>query len=292
MSILIDASARVVIMGITGRFGTFSARDLRRSGTRLVAGVSPTRAGEAVEGVPVFATVAEAVREAGADAALVYVPAPIGLDAVLDAIDAGCRIIAYPADGLPVADAMEMRAAARTSGAVVVGPNSPGLISPGKAKLGFMPDHCYRPGPVGLISRSGSLSYEAAYRLTQAGLGQTTCVGIGGDPVKGITAAETLRLFHADPETRVIVYLGEIGGDDEYAVAEYARSSGAKPVAALLVGRTAPPGRKMGHAAAMIGSAADTWGAKVAALEAAGVAVARSLDRLAGAARDTLARAA
>ncbi len=292
MSILIDASARVVILGITGRFGTFSARDLPRSGTRLVAGVSPTRAGEAVEGVPVFATVEEAVWEAGANVALVYVPAPIGLDAVLDAIDAGCRVIVYPADGLPVADAMEMRAAARASGAVVVGPNSPGLISPGKAKLGFMPDHCYKPGPVGLISRSGSLSYEAAYRLTQAGLGQTSCVGIGGDPVKGITAAETLRLFHADPETRIIVYLGEIGGDDEYAVAEYARSPGAKPVAALLVGRTAPPGRKMGHAAAMIGSVADTWGAKVAALEAAGVAVAHGPDRLADAARDALARAA
>lgn len=291
MCILIDDSTRVVILGITGRFGTFSAHDLPRAGTQLVAGVSPTRPGGAVDGVPVFATVEQAVRETGANAALVYVPAATGLDAVLEAIDAGCRVIACPADGLPVADAMEMRVAANDRGAVVVGPNSPGLISPGKAKLGFMPNDCYAPGSIGLISRSGSLSYEAAYRLTQAGLGQTTCVGIGGDPVKGITAAETLRLFHADVETRAIVYLGEIGGTDEYDVAAYARSPGAKPVAALLVGRTAPPGRKMGHAAAMIGSAADGWDAKVRALEAAGIAVARSPDRLADAARAALARA-
>ena len=227
-----------------------------------------------------------------ANAALVYVPAAIGLDAVLDAIDAGCRLVAYPADGLPVADAMEMRAAALANGATMIGPNSPGLISPGKAKLGFMPSHCYRPGPIGLISRSGSLSYETAYRLSEAGLGQTTCVGIGGDPVKGITAAEALRMFDNDQETRAIVYLGEIGGSDEYAVAEYARGTGAKPVAALLVGRTAPPGRKMGHAAAMIGSAADTWEAKVAALEAAGIVIARRLDRVVAAAQDALGRAA
>ena len=160
MSILLDASARVVILGITGRFGSFSARDLQQSGTHLIAGVSPARADASVEGVPVFATVEEAVRRTGANAALVYVPAAIGLDAVLDAIDAGCRLVAYPADGLPVADAMEMRAAALANSAVMIGPNSPGLISPGKAKLGFMPSHCYRPGPIGLISRSGSLSYE------------------------------------------------------------------------------------------------------------------------------------
>jgi succinyl-CoA synthetase alpha subunit len=291
MSILLDETARVVILGITGRFGTFSARDLPRSGTLVVAGVSPTRAGEPVSGVPVFATAQEAVRETGANAALVYVPAPLGLDAVLDAIDAGCRLLVYPADGVPVADAMEMRAAARAGGAVVVGPNSPGLISPGKAKLGFMPSDCYRPGPIGLISRSGSLSYEAAWRLSRAGLGQTTALGIGGDPVKGVNAAEALELFDADPETRAIVYLGEIGGNDEYAVAEYAKRPGAKPVVALLVGRTAPPGRKMGHASALIGAASDTWEAKVAALEAAGVAVPRSVGALAAAAERALAAA-
>jgi succinyl-CoA synthetase alpha subunit len=178
-----------------------------------------------------------------------------------------------------------MRAVARANGARLVGPNSPGLISPGKAKLGFMPSFCYRPGALGMISRSGSLSYEAAHRLSQAGLGQTTCIGIGGDPVKGTNAREAVALLHDDPETQAIVYLGEIGGSEEYALADYARQRDAKPVAALLVGRTAPPGKKMGHAAAMIGSYADTWIAKVEALEKAGIRVARGLDQLAGVAR-------
>ena len=291
MSILLGAGARIVIFGITGRFGSVSIRDLRASGSAVVAGVVPGRGGEIVEDVPVFGAAAEAVRETGADCALVYVPAPLALDAVLEAVEAGCRLIAYPGDGLPVADAMEMRAAARGSGAWLVGPNSPGLISPGRGKLGFMPSFCFRPGPVGLISRSGSLSYEAAFRLSRAGIGQSTAIGIGGDPVKGVTAAEAVALFHADPETHAILYLGEIGGTDEYAVAAYARRADAKPVTALLVGRTAPKGRKMGHAAALIGGDADGWEAKTAALEAAGVTVARSLDQLPAAAGESLARA-
>lgn len=290
MSILLHAGARVVIFGITGRFGTFSIRDLRAAGTEVVAGVVPGRGGTEVEGVPVFSSAEQAVRETGADCALVYVPAPLALDAVLEAIEAGCRLVAYPGDGLPVADAMEMRAAARARGAWLIGPNSPGMISPGKAKLGFMPSFCFRPGPVGLISRSGSLSYEASYRLSSAGIGQSTAIGIGGDPVKGVTAAEAVAMFHEDPETAAIVYLGEIGGADEYAVAEYAQRPDAKPVAALLVGRTAPPGKKMGHAAALIGGYADSWAAKVEALAAAGVNVARSLDRLPAAAAESLAR--
>lgn len=291
MSILLEAGARVVIFGITGRFGSFSIRDLRAAGTAVVAGVVPGRGGETVEGVPVFGSAEAAVRETGADCALVYVPAPLALDAVLEAVEAGCRLIAYPGDGLPVMDAMEMRAAARARGAWLVGPNSPGLISPGRAKLGFMPGFCFRPGPVGLISRSGSLSYEASFRLSHAGIGQTTAIGIGGDPVKGVTAAEAVAMFHADPETQAIVYLGEIGGADEYAVAEYARRADAKPVASLLVGRTAPPGRKMGHAAALVGGWADSWEAKVEALAAAGVTVAPSLDQLPAAAAAALRRA-
>lgn len=281
MSVLLDAATRVAILGITGRFGTFSARDLADYGTDVVAGVAPGRGGRVVEDVPVFESVGAAVRERGANAALVYVPAAAALDAVVEAIEEGCSLVAYPGDGLPVADAMEMRAAARANGARLVGPNSPGLISPGKAKLGFMPSVCYRPGTLGMISRSGSLSYEVAHRLSQAGLGQTTSIGIGGDPVKGVNAAEAVALMHEDPETEAIVYLGEIGGSDEYAIADYSRQPGAKPVAALLVGRTAPAGKKMGHAAAMIGSYADTWASKVEALERAGVSVARSLDRLA-----------
>ncbi|MEQ9152606.1 MAG: succinate--CoA ligase subunit alpha [Parvibaculum sp.] len=288
MSILLDRTARVVILGITGKFGRFSVGDMVAFGTNVVAGVAPGRGGVEVDGVPVFSNVQDAVRETGADTALAYVPAPVALDAVIEAFEAGCRLVAYPGDGLPVLDAMEMRAAAKANGGHLVGPNSPGIVSPGQAKLGFMPSFCYRPGPIGVISRSGSLSYEATFRLSEAGLGQTTCIGIGGDPVKGVTAAEAVALFDTDPDTRAIVYLGEIGGNDEYAVAEYARRPGAKPVAALLVGRTAPLGKKMGHAAALIGSYADTWQSKTDAMAAAGVHVARSLTELTDAARQAI----
>jgi succinyl-CoA synthetase alpha subunit len=290
MSILLDAAARVVIVGITGKFGTFSVKDLAQSNTAVVAGVALGRAGQVIDHVPVFSSVAAAVNETGANAALIYVPASAALDAVLETVEAGCPLIAYPGDGLPVFDAMEMRAAALREGAHLVGPNSPGIISPGQAKLGFMPSFCYAPGPIGVISRSGSLSYEVCFRLTSAGLGQTSVIGIGGDPVRGVNAAEAIDLFHDDPETRAIVYLGEIGGSEEYALADYARRSDAKPAAALLVGRTAPVGKKMGHAAAMIGSYAESWAAKVEALDRAGVIIARNLDGLAAAAESALAR--
>lgn len=283
MSILATSESRVAIVGISGRFGTFSVRDLRSYGTKVVAGVSPGRAGTEIEDVPVYATTAETVSSAGANVALVYVPAPGALDAVLEAIEAGCRMIVYPGDGLPVADAMELRAAARAHGTWLIGPNTPGVISPGKVKVGFMPSHCYQPGTTGVISRSGSLSYEACARLTAAGHGQSTVVGIGGDPVKGLSAAEAIEMFHDDDETDRIVYLGEIGGVDEYAIAGYAARPDAKPVAALLVGRTAPPGKKMGHAAAMVGSPLDSWQSKVDSLCAAGVSVAEGLDELADA---------
>jgi succinyl-CoA synthetase alpha subunit len=278
-------------VGITGKFGTFSVKDLEQSGTRVVAGVAFGRDGESVEGVPVFGSVAKAIEATGANASLIYVPAAGALDAVLETIEAGCPLIAYPGDGLPVSDAMQMRAAALRTGAHLVGPNSPGLISPGKAKLGFMPSFCYAQGPIGVISRSGSLSYEACFRLSSAGLGQTSVIGIGGDPVRGINAAEAIALFHDDPETRAIVYLGEIGGSEEYALAEYAARADAKASAALLVGRTAPAGKKMGHAAAMIGSYAESWAAKVEALDRAGVVIARDLDGLAAASTAALARA-
>ncbi|MEV6925189.1 CoA-binding protein [Dactylosporangium sp. NPDC051485] len=280
MSVIVSAESRVAIVGISGRFGSFSVRDLRAYGTKVVAGVSQSRAGGSYEGVPIFGTIAEAVRDAGADVGLIYVPAEGALDAVLEAIESGCRAVVYPGDGLPVADAIELRAAAQAAGVWLIGPNTPGLISPGQSKVGFMPSHCYTPGPVGVISRSGSLSYEACKRLTLHGLGQTTVVGIGGDPVKGLTAGEAIELFHGDSATDRIVYLGEIGGVDEYAVAEYASRPEAKPVIALLVGKTAPPGKKMGHAAAMIGGHRDSWEAKVAALRAAGVRVATSLELL------------
>jgi len=288
MSVLIDASSRMLIYGIAGNFGRFSARDLVASGSNVVAGVAAGRSETVIEGVPVFPDAHTACRSAGATAAIVYVPAPAALDAVLEVLDAGCKVVVYPGDGLPVQDAVALRAAARRRGSTLIGPNTPGLISPGKAKLGFMPSHCYTPGPLGLISRSGSLSYEAGWRLTSAGLGQSCCIGIGGDPVKGLNAAEAIELLHVDHETKAIMYLGEIGGSDEYALARYAMRADAKPTAALIVGAAAPAGKKMGHAAALVGSALDSQATKVAALRAARVHVADTLRSLVDAARAAL----
>lgn len=288
MSVLIDESSRVVIQGIAGNFGRFSARDMVEYGTRVVAGVAPGRDTREVEGVPVFPDVRSACSATQAQVALIYVPAPGALDAVLEAFDAGCKVVVYPGDGLPVQDAIEMRAAARSKQAVLIGPNTAGLISPGKAKLGFMPSFCYTAGTLGVISRSGSLSYEVAWRLTTAGIGQSAVIGIGGDPVKGLNAAEAIELLHADPDTHGILYLGEIGGNDEYAVASYAGRPDAKPTAALVVGSAAPPGKKMGHAAALVDAHADTQAAKIAALRAAGVHVAGNLRSLVDAARRAL----
>jgi len=291
MSILLDKSNRVLIQGVTGQMGQFFVEDARKYGTNMVAGVSPGRAGTKVGDVPVFANVATAVKETAADTAMVFVPPSAVLGATIEAIEAGCRLVVATADEMPVLDAIEVRAAARANGAVFVGPNTPGLISPGKAKMGFMPSFCYLQGHVGVISRSGSLSYEGSKRITQAGIGQTTVVGIGGDPVKGTTAAEALALFHKDPDTKAILYLGEIGGSEETFVAEYASSTGAKPVAALIVGKTAPAGKKMGHAAALIGSKAEGHAAKQKMLRDAGVFVADSLGEVVAAMRAALARA-
>jgi len=291
MSILLDKSNRVLIQGVTGQMGQFFVEDARKYGTNMVAGVSPGRAGTKVGDVPVFANVATAVKETAADTAMVFVPPSAVLGATIEAIESGCRLVVATADEMPVLDAIEVRAAARANGAVFVGPNTPGLISPGKAKMGFMPSFCYLQGHVGVISRSGSLSYEGSKRITQAGIGQTTVVGIGGDPVKGTTAAEALALFHKDPDTKAILYLGEIGGSEETFVAEYASSTGAKPVAALIVGKTAPAGKKMGHAAALISSKAEGHAAKQKMLRDAGVFVADSLGEVVAAMRAALARA-
>lgn len=288
MSILLDQTNRVLIQGITGHMGRFAAADLGKYGTRIVAGVSPGRGGTVVEGVPVFNGVESACRETGADTSVVFVPPAAVLGAVVEAIEAGCKLVVATADELPVQDAIEIRAAARANGAAFVGPNTPGIISPGKAKLGFMPSFCYREGGIGVISRSGSLSYECCKRLTLAGLGQSTVIGIGGDPVKGTTAAEALALFHDDPETEAVLYLGEIGGAEEDAVAEYAGRGEAKPVAALIVGRTAPRGKRMGHAGALIGSIADSHRAKVSLLRDAGVHVASGLPETVAAVQSAL----
>ena len=288
MSILLDRSNRVLIQGVTGQMGTFFVEDARKYGTNMVAGVSPGRAGTRVGDVPVFASVATACKETSADTAMVFVPPSAVLGAAIEAIESGCRLVVATADEMPVLDAIEVRAAARANGAVFVGPNTPGLISPGKAKMGFMPSFCYTQGNVGVISRSGSLSYEGCKRITLAGIGQSTVVGIGGDPVKGTTAAEALERFHADADTSAVLYLGEIGGSEETFVAEYAARSGAKPVAALIVGKTAPPGKKMGHAAALIGSRAEGHAAKQKMLRDAGVFVAAGLGQVVEATRAAL----
>ncbi len=280
MSILLDRSNRVLIQGVTGQMGQFFVEDARKYGTNMVAGVSPGRAGTTVGDVPVYASVRAARDATGADTAMVFVPPAAVLGAAIEAIEGGCRLVVATADEMPVLDAIEVRAAARAHGAVFVGPNTPGLISPGKAKMGFMPSFCYTQGNVGVISRSGSLSYEGCKRLTLANVGQSTVVGIGGDPVKGTTAGEALELFHQDPETTAVLYLGEIGGAEEMMVAEYAARSGAKPVAALIVGKTAPPGKKMGHAAALIGSKGEGHAAKQKYLRDAGVFVAAGLEQV------------
>ncbi len=289
MSILLDRSNRVMVVGVTGQMGTFFVDDARKYGTQIVAGVSPGREGTSVGDVPVFGSVRAAREATGADSAIVFVPPSAVLGGTIEAIESGCRLVVATADELPVLDTIEIRAAARAHGAAFVGPNSPGLISPGKAKLGFMPSFCYKEGSVGVISRSGSLSYECCKRLTVAGIGQSTVVGIGGDPVKGTTAAEALALFHTDPETTAVLYLGEIGGSEETFVAEYAAQSGAKPVAALIVGQTAPPGKKMGHAAALIGSKAESHAAKIATLREAGVHIANGMDDVVAATQRALA---
>jgi succinyl-CoA synthetase alpha subunit len=292
MSIFLDSSSRIVIQGVTGKLGRFALADLRAYGTQVVAGVAPRRPEGSFEGLPIFPDAIAACRETGANTALVYVPAEMADDATVEAFEAGCRLVVYPGDGLPVNDAIDMCAAAKSHGAVLVGPNTPGIISPGRAKAGFMPSFCFRPGPLGVISRSGSLSYEVCNRLTQAGLGQSTVIGIGGDPVKGVTVAHAVEQFTADPETSAIVYLGEIGGLDEYALAAYAGRSHAKSIAALVVGETAPPGRKMGHAAALISGHKDTHAAKTEALRNAGVFVARDVTDIVPQARRALAATA
>lgn len=278
MSILALAHTRVLIQGITGRQASWSARDIAGYGTPVVAGVVPGKGGTALDGVPIFDFVADAVAATDANTALVYVPPAAAAEAVSEACDAGVRLVVYPGDGLPLQDAVRLRRTAAERKVTFVGPNTPGIISPGVAKLGFMPSYCYRPGTLGVISKSGSLSYEICYRLSEAGIGQSTVVGIGGDPVKGLTMGEALELFQEDAGTGAVLILGEVGGLEEYQVAAYAGRRGAKPTGAFLVGRTAPPGRKLGHAGALIGSDREGYHAKVEALLAAGVPVAGSVD--------------
>ncbi len=275
MAVLVDEKTRVLVQGITGHQGRYHTRAMKEFGTNVVAGVTPGKAGELVEDVPVFNTVRDAVNETGASASIIFVPAPFAMDAVLESIDAGIKLIVTITEHVPVHDAMKMVSYAKMKGTRIIGPNCPGLASPGKAKVGILPNTVFTEGNVGVVSRSGTLTYEIVNSLTEAGIGQSTTVGIGGDPVIGTNFIEMLELFENDPDTEKIVMVGEIGGTAEEEAADYIKEHITKPVYAYIAGRTAPPGKRMGHAGAIVTRGRGTAESKIRALESAGVKVAK-----------------
>lgn len=276
MSIFIDDSTRLVVQGITGRDGSFHAKQMMEYGTHVVAGVTPGKGGQTFEGsVPIFNTVSDAVRETGANASVIYVPPAFAADAMFEAADAGVDFIVCITEGVPVLDMTRVRPYVMEKGARLLGPNCPGLLSPGKSKVGIIPGHITMPGNVGLVSKSGTLTYEVVHKLKVAGLGTTTCVGIGGDPINGTSFIDCLAAFEADPDTQAIVMLGEIGGTDEQDAARYVKENMKKPVVGFIAGQTAPPGRRMGHAGAIISGSAGTAEEKMQAFRDNGIGVAR-----------------
>ena len=283
MAILVDKNTRLVVQGITGREGEFHSRQMLEYGTQVVAGVTPGKGGQfACDGrVPVFDTVAEAVEATGANTSIVYVPARFAPDAILEAADAGIGLIVCITEGIPVMDMIRVKAYLDQKGVRLIGPNCPGLLTPGQAKVGIMPGHIAMPGPVGVVSRSGTLTYEVVYALTSRGIGQSTCVGIGGDPIIGTRFVDVLEMFETDPQTEQVVMIGEIGGNDEEIAARFIAERMTKPVVAFIAGRTAPPGKRMGHAGAIIEGGTGTAAEKIAALEAVGVRVAAHPEEIA-----------
>jgi len=288
MAILVDEGTKVVVAGITGSEGTFHSLRNRRYGTDVVAGVTPGKGGRDVEGIPVFDTVADAVERTGANTSLIFVPARFAPEAIYEAADAGIGLVVCITEGIPVRDMAQVVAYLRGTGVALVGPNCPGVISPGRSNVGIIPGEICTPGRVGLVSRSGTLTYQIVHELTQNGIGQSTCVGMGGDPVHGIGFIGSLERFEADPDTDLVVMIGEIGGDDEERAAAFVADQVTKPVVSYIAGFTAPPGKRMGHAGAIITGSSGTAQAKAEALEAAGVRVGRTPTEVAQLVRTTL----
>ena len=291
MSVLVDKNTRLVVQGITGKEGTFHTKQMVEYGTNVVGGVTPGKGGTKHEGIPVFNTVADAVRDAGANASVIYVPPAFAADAIMEAADARLPLVVCITEGIPVLDMVKVRRYLADKPTRLIGPNCPGVISPGKCKIGIMPGHIHKEGRVGVVSRSGTLTYEAVGQLTALGLGQSTAIGIGGDPIVGTTHTNALALFQDDPETEAIVMIGEIGGSAEEEAAEFARDNVTKPIVAFIAGQTAPPGRRMGHAGAIIAGGKGTAAEKMKALEAAGIRVVQSPAEIGAAVKDALSGA-